>query len=101
MRVDDADTGCLAFCIVVDDRLDNRIRTDGQVARLRRPGQRRCIRAEIPAERTAAHAEISRLTGATPLLKMDLLRLRQVRPASLNDVPVRIACRYLVPQMLF
>src|SRR6185295_18557058 len=82
--IDDAHARRLALRFVVDDRMNDRVGADGEVAGLHRPWQRRCVGAEVSAERAAAHAEVPRLARAAALLEMYLLRLRQMRPPALH-----------------
>src|SRR6185312_7650359 len=78
------------FFLVINDGMHHRERPDRQVAGLLRPGQRGRHRAEIAAEWTTARAEITGLALSATLLDVDRVWLREVRPAGLHHVPVRI-----------
>src|SRR5215204_3827155 len=80
--------------------MDDRVRPQREVPRLRRPWKRGGVGAEVAAVGTAAHAEVPRLARPAPLLEVDRVRLREVRPPPLHDVTVLVVRAHRVAEML-
>ena len=100
VRVDHAHAGRASRALVVNDGMHDGVGPQRHVAGLRRPRQRRGVRAEVAAERAAAHAQVARLAGAASLLQMDRVRLRQMRPPALHDVAIAVVRAHRVAQVL-